>query len=268
MGNLFYLYAVKVFGILLALFSCMVSAQRDFPFDSIKVRDAEDFLVDDYGNIYLYKSGNFSFTKYDSLGKELGRQMMTVPFQIQSVQNPLTIFLFSRNAQQLKLLDQNLNEVQRVDFQQKFGFIVAAYAEDLQQIWLLDAASKRLIQYNYRADQMINSYPLDIDFDEINKLIVFANTIYLITENSFKVYDFRGNVQFTKNLEHPIKLRKENDVIYIFTNDAAYSFDSDGLFSLNFSAPSARIVDKNSFTFFEVKGNKFYLYNLENEADN
>ena len=40
--------------------------------------------------------------------------------------NPLSIMLFSENAQELKVIDQNLNEIQKVDFRLNFGFIKAA----------------------------------------------------------------------------------------------------------------------------------------------
>ncbi|RTZ49273.1 hypothetical protein EJ377_00740 [Chryseobacterium arthrosphaerae] len=59
-------------------------------------------------------------------------------FKVQTVQNPLNVPLFSENAQEMKFVDQNMNEIQRIDFKQKFGFIRMAYAEDLQQLWLLD----------------------------------------------------------------------------------------------------------------------------------
>ena len=66
--------------------------------DSIQIKDIQDFQYDDYGNLYTYEKQNFSLTKYDDKGKELGRLMMTVPFKIQSVDNPLNIFLFSENV--------------------------------------------------------------------------------------------------------------------------------------------------------------------------
>ena len=79
--------------------------------DSLSFRDAKDFFADDYGNIYLYKNKDLSFTKYDSLGNQKGKIMLALPFKIQSVQNPLTISSFSENAQELTFFDQNLNAI-------------------------------------------------------------------------------------------------------------------------------------------------------------
>ncbi|MCZ2083076.1 MAG: hypothetical protein LC112_02300, partial [Flavobacteriales bacterium] len=81
------------------LLFCTLSAQNKLPFEHLKLADVNDFFADDYGNVYLYKNDNFSFTKYDSLGNQKAKLMLTLPFRIQSVQNPLTISSFSENAQ-------------------------------------------------------------------------------------------------------------------------------------------------------------------------
>lgn len=102
---------------------CSFSAQKSLPLDTLKLKEAKDMLADDYGNLYVYKNKDFSLTKYDSLGKQIGQMMLTVPFKVQSVQNPLSVPLFSENAQELKFVDQNMNEIQRVDFKQNSGLL-------------------------------------------------------------------------------------------------------------------------------------------------
>jgi hypothetical protein len=37
--------------------------------------------------------------------------MLTVPYKVQTVQNPLYVPLFSENAQEMKFVDQNMNEI-------------------------------------------------------------------------------------------------------------------------------------------------------------
>ena len=145
-------------------------------------------MIDDYGNIYIYKDKDFSFTKFDSTGQQKGKLMFTLPFKIQSVQNPLSIPSFSENAQELKFYDQNLNEIQTINFRQKFGFVKMVYAEDLQQIWLLDESTKRLIQYNFREDKIMNSYPVEIDFENVTDFLVFNSQIYLLSKTQLMVF--------------------------------------------------------------------------------
>lgn len=257
---------MKALIIFALFFGSLFSAQKQVFRDSLKLPDTEDFFVDDYRSVYLYKSKDFSLTKYDSLGKQLGRIMMTVPFRVQSVQNPLNIFLFSENAQELKLLDSNLNEIQKVDFRQKFGFVKAAYAEDLQQIWLMEESTKRLIQYNYRRDLVLNSFPVNIDFGALRAILVYDNRLYTITETLFSVFSFKGEKLAEFPVEQPRKIYRENDRIYVISQKAVSRFALPDYFKTVFSRPDAKIVDKNTTSFFELKGAKLYLYTLGNQG--
>lgn len=224
-------------------------------------------FVDDYGSVYLYKNKDFSFTKYDSLGKQLGKMMFTVPFRVQGVQNPLSIALFSENAQEMKFVDQNLNEIQKIDFKQKFTFIKHAYAEDLQQIWLLDESAKRLLQYNFRNDTTINSYTFDASFDDLIDLLVYENKVYILTKTQFKIYTLKFEKLFEAPVENGKRLRRENEFILVMTTNSVLKYFPEKDLTKIFGDPEAQIVEKNSLTYFEIKVNKLYLYNLDKTKD-
>lgn len=251
----------KIFKILSIFLFCTISAQKITSIDSLKLKDANDLFADDYGNIYLYKNKDFSFTKYDSLGKQQGKLLLTLPFKIQSVQNPLNIPSFSENAQELKFFDQNLNLIQTVNFRQKFGFIKELYVEDLQQVWLLDEATRRLIQYNFRTDQIINSFSFDIDYENVADILVFDNKFYLLTKRHFSVYDFKSKKLFESPLENGKRLRRENESILIVGKNTIQKLENNSLITI-FKAENSQIVDKNSSAYFEIKGNKLYLYRI------
>ena len=55
---------MKLLQLLFFSFFCSFSAQKNLAFDSLMLKDVRDLLSDDYGNIYLYKNKDFSFTKY------------------------------------------------------------------------------------------------------------------------------------------------------------------------------------------------------------
>ncbi len=243
---------------LLFLF-CTLSAQKVLPFDSFKLKDIQDVFADDYGNIYLYKKQDFSFTKYDSLGIQQGKLMFTFPFKIQSVQNLLSIPSFSENAQELKFYDQNLAEIEQVNFAQKFGFIKMAFAEDRQQIWLLEESTKRLLQYNFRDDKILNSYPLSIDFENIKDMLVFNNVLYLLKENQFFAFDFKGHKIFQIPIEGGKRLRRENNRILVLSKNSIQELKEQKLETI-LRAEDLEIVDKNSAANFGIKQNKLYLY--------
>lgn len=251
----------------MVLVFCSVSAQKVLPFDTLKLKETKDMFTDDYGNVYLYRNKDFSFTKYDSLGKQLGKLMFTVPFKVQEIQNPLSVTLFSENAQEMRFVDQNLNDIQRLDFKQKFSFIKHAYAEDLQQIWLLDESTKRLLQYNFRNETTINSFPFDASFDDLIDLLVFDNKVYILSKDQFRVYNLKFEKLFEAPLENAKRFRRENEVILIIAKNTIFKYNPEKGLTKIFDDPDAQIVDKNSLSYFEIKGNKLYLYTLEDIAD-
>lgn len=254
---------LKLISLFLVLVFCSVSAQKVLPFDTLKLKETKDMFADDYGNLYLYRNKDFSFTKYDSLGKQLGKLMFTVPFKVQEIQNPLSVTLFSENAQEMRFVDQNLNDIQRLDFKQKFSFIKHAYAEDLQQVWLLDESTKRLLQYNFRNETTINSFPFDASFDDLIDLLVFENKVYILSKNQFRVYNLKFEKLFEAPVENAKRFRRENEVILIIAKNTIFKYNSEKGLTKIFDDPDAQIVDKNSLSYFEIKGNKLYLYTLE-----
>ena len=251
MKSLFQIFALLCF--------CTISAQKTLSFENLKLDQVNDLLADDYGNIYLYKNQDFSFTKYDSLGNQKAKLMLTLPFRIQSVQNPLNIPSFSENAQELRFFDSNLNEIQTINFRQTFGFIKAAYVEDLQQVWLLDESTKRLVQYNFRDDRVVNSFSFDLNFESVIDLLVFEKKIYFLFDNQLQVYNFKSEKIGEFNFEEGRKLRRENERILIITKNKIQKIEEDSL-KIIFSVDNAQIVDKNSASYFGIKENKLYLY--------
>lgn len=253
--RLIYLICIFIF--------CSSAAQKVLPLDTLKLKEAKDMLADDYGNLYIYKNKDFSFTKYDSLGKQIGKMMLTVPYKVQSVQNPLNVPLFSENAQEMKFVDQNMNEIQRIDFKQKFGFIRMAYAEDLQQLWLLDDSTKRLIQYNFRNDTTINSFPFDISFEDFMDLLVYESKVYILTKNHIRIYSLKFEKLFEAPVNNGKRFRRENDTILVITNNSILKYVPEKGMTVLFEDLDAQIVDKNILSYFEINGNKLYLYSLE-----
>ncbi|WP_076597251.1 hypothetical protein [Chryseobacterium sp. RU33C] len=254
---------MKFLNILFFFLFCMASAQNIIPLDTLKLKEAKDMLADDYGNLYIYKNKDFSFTKYDSLGKQIGKMMLTVPYKVQTVQNPLNVPLFSENAQEMKFIDQNMNEIQRLDFKQKFGFIRMAYAEDLQQLWLLDDSTKRLIQYNFRNDTTINSYPFDISFEDLMDMLVYENKVYILTRKHIRIYSLKFEILFEAPLENGKRFRRENDMILVVAGNFVSQYVPEKGISTVFEDQEAQIVDKNILSYFAIKGNKLYLYSFE-----
>lgn len=245
----------------LILFSLSIfgHSQTVLKIDSLNIRNAQDFKIDDYSNIYIYRNQNFSLTKYDSLGKNLGQQMMARPYKIQAINNPLNLFLFSENTQELRLLDQNLNDIQTINLR-NFGFVKTIFVEDLQTLWLLDDSSKNIVQYNYRTEKIINTFPFFANTDNLVDFLIYNNKVYLLQENLFSVYDFKSNLIFSKPTQSALNIKRENDFINIFSKESYHQYLYPNEWKSKKNAENAQIVDKNQSSFLVLKQNKLYLY--------
>ena len=254
---------MKILYFIISFSSTFLFSQEKISLDSLQLKDTKELLGDDYGNIYIYKNRDLSLTKYDPTGKQLGKIMMTFPYKIQSVTNPLNIVMFSENAQEIKFLDQNLNEIQKINLSSNsgsnFGFIKAVYAEDLQFAWLLDDSNKTLFQYNFRTNSVINSFPFNINTETMKDFLVYNNKIYILRENVFEVYSTKATLLFSANTSNAKKLRRINDDILVFVNQSIKKFDGKTLTEI-FQNPDAKIVDKNSSGFLALIKDKLYLY--------
>lgn len=253
---------MKYYLILFLSISCTISAQKILPFDTLKVNEVQSLFADDYGNVYFYKNKDFSFTKFDSLGKQLGQLRLTLPYKVQDIQNPLNIVLFSENAQEIKLVDPNLVEIQKINLQ-RFGFIKMAYVEDQQQIWLLDESTKRLLQYRFRQDDILQAYQMYFDVKDVKDMLVYKERIYILSSKTFNVYNFKGEKLYGFSAENGVRLRRENDYILLIGTKFIIKFDPDFKYEIILNKQNARIVDKNNRTYYEVVGNKIYLYPLQ-----
>lgn len=251
---------LKLFFLLIFINSYSQNFYRIIVKDSIR-----DAFIDDYENLYVYRNGDESILKFDSLGKKKAMIMLPHPFKIQSVENPLNIYLFSENAQEMKILDQNLNEIQYLNFYGSFGHIKRIFVEDMQNAWLLDESKRALSQYNYRNQVLNKSFPLKIDITAVEDFIIYNDKIYLLTEKNFSVYDFQSQLLFTQDLGWGRKLKRENNIVYIIENDNIYSYTEEQGVKVVFGKENYKIVEKNHTHFLALMYDKFYIYKQENK---
>lgn len=249
---------MKLLSLILFLSYITIFPQKKIDVDSLQLKEAKELLGDDYGNLYIYKNKDLSFTKYDSVGNQLGKLMLTFPYKIQSVTNPLNIVMFSENAQEIKFVDQNLNEIQKINLS-NFGFIKGVYAEDLQFAWMLNESNKTLFQYNFRSTSIISSFPFNINFNSLKDFLVYNNRVYLLKENTFEVYSTNSTQLYSAPISNARKLRRINNEIWIFGSQTIHKFDEKNLSEI-FQNESAKIVDKNNAGFLALIKDKLYLY--------
>jgi hypothetical protein len=130
----------------------------------------------------------------------------------------LNIVLFSENVQEIKLIDQNLNEIQTIDLKQKFGFIKQAYVEDLQKVWLLDESRNLLLYYNFRDDILMNSFPIRFNLYGIKDIMIYNGKLFVLRENSFEIYHFNSGKLLEFAVENGKRLSRENEDVYVVSS--------------------------------------------------
>ncbi len=68
---------------------------------------------------------------------------------------------------------------------------------------------------------------------------------------------------FEAPLENGKRFRRENDIILVIAANSISQYIPEKGMTTVFEDPDAQIVDKNILSYFEIKGNKLYLYSLE-----
>ncbi len=251
---------LSIICLVLLFFSEKTAAQNIVPFDSLRLKNMQ-FLADDYGNFYYNDLRNLRFVKTDSSGKITAELMPARPFRVQSVRNPLNIVLFSANAQQLRFVDQNLNDIQpAVNLAEKFGFIVAAYVEDQEYVRLLEETGRRLLRYDIRRGKIVSSVVLETDYDGIVDMVARKDKIYIARTSAVETYSRSGRLLSTAQATALQRLELRNNAVYALSSDKAFRIEEDGTMTAVFEKPGALALALNTRFWVAIVGNKLYLY--------
>lgn len=246
---------------ILLIFSSRLAVQWiPVPIPSEILHSVADFEADDYGNIYLYRSANFSATKLDSLGRMQGRLLQAVPFRLQSIQNPLQITMFSEALQEVRLYDANLVEMQKIPLRD-FGYIRSAYLQDQQMLWLADEAGRRIIQYDYRQNQLMSSIAFPEDLSSLQDFLYFEGKFYLLRAGKFEVYDQNLNLILSLEAKGALQLRRDNATIYVIFPGTLARFDGADLIP-HLPEIQDGILDKTATRIYLLKNGKLSYKNL------
>jgi len=155
--------------------------------------DADVFIgFDNYNSIYyikdqvLYKNDNHSLYNFNEL--QLG--------DISSVDiiNPLNILVFYSDLNTVVLLDNHLNEIERINFSTISEFTNVSHASlaGKNQLWLFNIDTQQLELFNYRSQRkVVVSQPVN---GEIISNASNFNYCYLLTDKNLSIYDIYGSL--------------------------------------------------------------------------
>lgn len=243
----------------LFLFPFLIQAQETTLVSSTPLK-ADTFIgVDTYDALYyikdniIYKEasfGNFNFNDF---------QLGSITYV--DIINPLKLVVFYADFNTVVFLDNKLNEIDRIDFNDVRGFNSAFITNaGNNRVWIYDNDRQQLLLYNYLFDQIIEiSPPLDSPFVSFSSDFNYA---HLITEKDLKTYSVKGGLVFIQEKNNFSKIAQYNENLVAFTKDKLYfKTKNEPVFKV-LKAPQINVHDFYLTQNFLYVFDRINLYNL------
>ncbi len=219
--------------------------------------------VDNYKNTYFIKDqvlhktgeeGNFIFNDF-----QLGR--------INSVDiiNPLKVVVFFQDTNTVVLLDNKLNEIQRINFNTLPQFMNVSTATNAgsNRLWVFNVGTQQLELFNYRSVvQTTVSQPIK------GKLLSQAssfNYCFVLTEEKLYAYNVYGSILNEVSSEGYQRIVQQNENLMALKENTLYYFP-------NFARregelpekPKALELPEMKIKDFQLTDNSLYIYDGKN----
>jgi hypothetical protein len=139
------------------LFSLSIAGQKWELQKALHLPEADLLGVDQFGSIYT--ANGYELRKFDADGKERYAYANPVLGDIYEIDvlNPLAPYLFFRDANQMVVIDNRLNQKGQLNFND-FHFIDVQLISfsDQDNVWFYDQGSDKLYRFNIRSQKSTN----------------------------------------------------------------------------------------------------------------
>ena len=208
-----------------------------------------DFFVgfDGMGNLYYIKN-NVLYMKNDTESWQYKNVALGKPTKI-DIQNPLKIMLFYENFNTVVLLDNQLNETQKINFSKNDVPIVASAIGNASQnrLWIYNSLTQQIGLFDYLKNtfqSITPSFKGNIKYYELD-----FNTFQWIDDNlNWYSCDVFGKISTLGKVSDfdQIQLVSNTDFIFKINNGLYY-------YKLNGNKASLIDFDKKTFDYFFYK---------------
>lgn len=210
---------------LLFFISISLSAQEPKLVSSIKL-DADTFVgFDSYLSLYSIK--NMVLHKRGNDGAYIFNDYQLGDISSVDIINPLKIVVFYEDTNTVVFLDNKLNEIERIKFNELSEFVNIGSATNAgaNKLWIFNVDSQQLELFDYR-----NHRKTTVSQPFPGKLISQAsnfNYCYTLTENKIRAFNVYGSLLFEKKSDDYLKMieydkmmavLQENQIILITEN--------------------------------------------------
>lgn len=211
--------------------------------------------VDKYGSIYsvdknrLYKKTDKKEYSFSSL--RLGR--------ISSVDmlNPLKITVFYEDLNTVVLLDDKLNEIRRINFNEHTDFKNVSFASKAYKntLWLLDTDAQEVEVFDYKTKKNVaRSHPIR---EEVKQMQTNYNYAWVLSSSKLRRYNIYGSKLDEFPAEDIQKISYYNKNVLVLKEEELAFLNPEKQTFYNIKTPAVNIQD-----FYTADGN-LYIYDGE-----
>lgn len=238
--------------IIILLFPLFAFAQELTFIESIEL-DADTFIgVNSFAETFyikdqvLYKQSQnetFNFKEFQ-LGKIFSVDII----------NPMNIAVYYQDFNTVVLLDNRLNETERIDFNRVPEFLntsTATLAAN-NSLWVFNTDSQQLESYNYRSNnKVLVSQPIT---GEIRSQVSNINYCFILTDDFIRAYNIYGSLMAEFSHDGYQKIIQHNENLIAIKDNKLYYIDKKTQEISELESPEINLKD------LQLKQDFLYIY--------
>jgi hypothetical protein len=200
----------------------------------------------------LHKSG--------PLGDFVFRDYQLGPVTSVDIINPLNVVVFYQDVNTVVLLDNRLNEIERINFNDLNEFVNVGSATNAgnNRLWIFNIDTQQLELYNYRSgNKTVISQPIS---ENVLNLASDFNFCYVLTAEFLQKYNIYGSFLSETAIENFEKVIQQNERLIALKNNELYYLavlDKDAGLLLN---PLKLPVPENNVKDLQLTQEFLYIY--------
>ncbi len=171
--------------------------------------------------------------------------------------NPLNVVVFYSGTNTAVLLDNRLNEIERIEFNNlpQFLNISAATNAGGNRLWIFNIDSQQVELYNYRTGRsQVISQPITANVVSVTSNF---NYCYVLTEKKIRVYNIFGGIVSEISISEASKIVQQNENYMVLKNNELNFFKQNNAEPLQLKTSNISIKD------LQLSQDFLYIYDRE-----
>jgi hypothetical protein len=217
---------------------------------------------DAYQHLYYVHKG--AVHKEGNLGKFVFQDFQLGPITSVDIINPLNVVVFYAEVNTVVFLDNRLNEIERINFNDLPALLNISLASNAgnNRLWVFNADSQELQLFHYRnMNETIVSQPIKGNLISMSSNF---NECVLLTTDSLQRINSYGSLLFKINADGFEKMVQHNQTIIAVKDKSLYLIDKESVLAIPFQfgeKPIKELQLTQDFLYI-YDGNILYTYTL------